>query len=422
MENERIIISVIIPAFNEVDNIGECIERLLIEISKITHEYEVIIVNDGSTDETGKLITIISKKNKKIRTTGYEKNKGKGFAVRYGIKKAKGKYIVLMDADLDIHPRQIKGYLLRLIKKHKNTSIVGDIGQYFAFFQNPFGKVSSFVNERMLLTPGVLLMVTLLAGVYICFKRESTKEIYFYLILSALFLFVASDLFPWNTFESHTRIGKTFAEVNLTWRYLSIAVVFLSLLFGNILEWADKHTCGLKKTSLIVWAICIVMTGYFTSSYYDGVHLIKNKDTADMDHYFLGGKEYLLKGVDVKRISEQKTELVTDNLAHASITSRKGTSFEIDCSSGGTPGTVEIPAFNYKGYEAVTETGEKLQIMDGKNRVVKVIIPKDYSGKIMVNYVEPMSWKTAEIVSLITIGVVVYGCIYFKKSRKGKKE
>ena len=77
------------------------------------------------------------------------------------------------------------------------------------------------------------------------------------------------------------------------------------------------------------------------------------------------------------------------------------------------------------GYEKNKGKGfavrEKLQIMDGKNRVVKVIIPKDYSGKIMVNYVEPMSWKTAEIVSLMTIGAVVYGCIYFKKSRKGKK-
>src|SRR5581483_788212 len=112
-------LSIIIPVFNEEKTLKKTLSRILkLNHSKI--KKEIIVVNDGSTDKTNLILSKISKSIIKIRHT---KNKGKGEAVRSGIKKASGDYILIQDADLEYNPNQIP----TLIKKaldHKNKEIV----------------------------------------------------------------------------------------------------------------------------------------------------------------------------------------------------------------------------------------------------------------------------------------------------------
>ncbi len=94
---EQLDVTIIIPAYNEEKIIGTCLES----VSKLNYpisKYEVLIVNDGSTDKTAKIVEVFTNKyqNMKLLT---KKNGGKGSAQNLGLEHAKGEYILITDAD-----------------------------------------------------------------------------------------------------------------------------------------------------------------------------------------------------------------------------------------------------------------------------------------------------------------------------------
>lgn len=111
-------LSIIIPVFNEENTISEIIERVIsVKISGV--EKEIIVVDDGSTDNTLKKIP-----RRGIKLMKHKKNKGKGAAVKTGIDKSSGDYIIIQDADLEYDPEQI-GFLVEPILKGKAKVVYG---------------------------------------------------------------------------------------------------------------------------------------------------------------------------------------------------------------------------------------------------------------------------------------------------------
>jgi len=94
-------ISVIIPAYNEDKNLGEVLRRLM----KINWPWrmEIIVIDDGSTDQTSKEISSFPF----VKYVRHKNNRGKGAAIRTGIKSSRGKVIVIQDADLEYSPEYI---------------------------------------------------------------------------------------------------------------------------------------------------------------------------------------------------------------------------------------------------------------------------------------------------------------------------
>lgn len=100
-------LSVIIPVFNEEKTIAQVIDA----VSKVTIPQvviEMIVINDASIDKTMSEIKKVQNKYKSLKVFSHEKNMGKGAAVRTGIEKASGDYIVIQDADLEYNPQDIK--------------------------------------------------------------------------------------------------------------------------------------------------------------------------------------------------------------------------------------------------------------------------------------------------------------------------
>lgn len=92
-------LSVIIPAYNEEKHIKKTIESIYQYISGKNIEYEIIVVTDGSTDKTNDIVRMLKTEILTLELIEYEKNKGKGFAVRQGMLKAGGQYRLFTDAD-----------------------------------------------------------------------------------------------------------------------------------------------------------------------------------------------------------------------------------------------------------------------------------------------------------------------------------
>jgi dolichyl-phosphate beta-glucosyltransferase len=101
-------LSIIIPAYNEEKRLREAIESLVSEHDKnFSHEYEIIIVNDGSCDNTVGVIGVLQKKYHQIHSLHLKKNKGKGFAVKEGVLHSEGRYVMYLDADGATNPKDV---------------------------------------------------------------------------------------------------------------------------------------------------------------------------------------------------------------------------------------------------------------------------------------------------------------------------
>lgn len=102
-------ISIVIPAFNEEVNIGITVTKIASFLNEYENDYEIIIVNDGSCDSTQKIVEEIQKDNEKIHLIN-NPHKGKGFAVRTGVLRAKGKLVLLFDADSAVPIDELKRF------------------------------------------------------------------------------------------------------------------------------------------------------------------------------------------------------------------------------------------------------------------------------------------------------------------------
>jgi glycosyltransferase involved in cell wall biosynthesis len=99
------LVSIIIPAHKQGKTILKDISRIYEVMSQTRWEFEIILVSDGSPDKTLKEAKKFKKPN--FTAIGYETNRGKGYAVRYGMARAKGDYIAFIDAGMDIDPNGI---------------------------------------------------------------------------------------------------------------------------------------------------------------------------------------------------------------------------------------------------------------------------------------------------------------------------
>ena len=125
MENFKGKISVIIPAYNESNNISKTIEETIKVFEEVENKYEIIVVDDGSEDNTfleAKKAIGDNEHLKVIRCS--ETNRGKGFAIKSGFKYVSGDLVVFMDADLDLHPEQIR-ILFKHLKKRDADVVIG---------------------------------------------------------------------------------------------------------------------------------------------------------------------------------------------------------------------------------------------------------------------------------------------------------
>ena len=120
------ILSIIIPVYNEEKTIIKILEKIKQNASNLI-KYEVIVVDDGSTDQTNKLL----KDNKQLfnKLLINETNKGKGFSVKKGISNASGTHIIFQDADLEYDPADI----IKFEKIFLDFDADGIIGSRFVY-------------------------------------------------------------------------------------------------------------------------------------------------------------------------------------------------------------------------------------------------------------------------------------------------
>lgn len=174
MENIKYL-SVVVPAFRQEKTIVEDIKNINSILSKLPFNYEIIVVVDGFVDQTYKKAKTLE--NSHIRVFGYQKNQGKGHAVRYGMLKAKGDIIGFLDAGMDINPQGVP-ILLNLMTWNNADIVVGSK-------LHPDSKIN-YPNTRLLFAWGYRFLTHLLFGFSIrdtqvgikFFRREVVRKVF----------------------------------------------------------------------------------------------------------------------------------------------------------------------------------------------------------------------------------------------------
>jgi len=150
-------ISVVVPAYNEARRLLPSLDQIIAFMDARREEYEVIVVDDGSTDGTAQTVRSHCGAHPRLRVESYPENRGKGHAVRYGAERARGDLILFTDADLSTPIAEL-GRLLLAIENGADIAIGtrahphSDVRVPQPFYRDRGGKLFN-VMVRLLLLP-----------------------------------------------------------------------------------------------------------------------------------------------------------------------------------------------------------------------------------------------------------------------------
>lgn len=163
-------VSIIVPVYNSSANLNKLSKEIRSNVKKQLN-YEILLVNDFSVDDSWNIIKHLSKKNRNIRGINLKKNYGQHTAIFVGLKYARGKKIITMDDDLQHPPKSLNNiidalnsydlcYTLYIKRKHliwkKTVSYINNIFSSFLFNKSYKIYLSSFRGFRSKLLPSML--------------------------------------------------------------------------------------------------------------------------------------------------------------------------------------------------------------------------------------------------------------------------
>lgn len=245
------------PAKDESASLPVLYSELMAVIKKIHQPYEILFINDGSTDNSGKIMDSLAKKNHNVHVIHFRANFGKSAALSRGFEKAKGSTLITLDADLQDDPVDIpkflslmsKGYDLVVGRRQKRRDLLSK-------------KLSSLLfNTLTRIITGVDLH-DVNCGLKV-FKKEVARDIKlhgelhrFIPILAAKHKYVVTEL---PVHHRPRKFGKSKFGFERSWRGLVdlLTTVFLTDYLGK-----PAHFFG--KIGLLLSTIGFFLTGYVT--------------------------------------------------------------------------------------------------------------------------------------------------------------
>ena len=226
------LLSVIIPAYKQEKTIQKDLIRILSVMEKLRYKYEIIVVVDGMLDSTWKNAKKI--KSSKLLVVGYETNKGKGYAVRFGMGRARGGIVAFIDSGMDLHPNGLS-MLLEHFEWYNADIIVGSK-------RHPASKVK-YSAIRRVLSYGYYYLVKVLFGISVrdtqagikIFRKPVLKKILPRLLekkfAGDLEILVASREAGYKRiFEAPIKLDYTFEKVTSAATLTSIFGMFIDTL------------------------------------------------------------------------------------------------------------------------------------------------------------------------------------------------
>jgi undecaprenyl-phosphate 4-deoxy-4-formamido-L-arabinose transferase len=143
-------ISIVIPVYNEEKVLDKLYQRTITAMDKLDRSYEIILVNDGSTDMTAKILEqLYHQRPENIRVINFNTNYGQHMAIMAGFEHVRGEIIITMDADLQNPPEEIPKLIAAIDDGH---DVVGGYRQYRQdkIWRKFFSKTHNIIRKRIM--------------------------------------------------------------------------------------------------------------------------------------------------------------------------------------------------------------------------------------------------------------------------------
>lgn len=224
------LISIIVPAFNQEKTIVKDLNRIKQVLGKLRYNCELICVIDGKTDKTFERASRFARNHENVKVIGYDTNKGKGYAVRFGMAESKGDVVAFIDSGMDLNPNGLS-MLLEHFEWYDADIIVGSK-------RHPVSKVD-YPWQRRILSMGYQVIVWVLFGLNVkdtqvgmkFFRREVVEKVLPRLLVKRYafdveMLTVANDLGFKRIFE---------APIDITLRFGGTSTITNQKFFRTVL-------------------------------------------------------------------------------------------------------------------------------------------------------------------------------------------
>ncbi len=231
-------LSIIIPAYNEEKTICQILDKIK-QVELINGiKKQVIVVNDSSTDQTEELVLLYKEKNNNILDIQYIKhsqNRGKGYAIRTGIKLVTGDFVIIQDADLEYDPEDYNLLLPTLLKGEKVV-----YGSRFLMKENKHSYQTFYLGGLLVTTVTNILYRQHLTDEPTCYKAFQTA-------------FLKSIPLECTGFEFCPEITAKTAQRGITIKEIPIHYYPRSVEEGKKIKWTD----GIEAIYVLIKYFCL---------------------------------------------------------------------------------------------------------------------------------------------------------------------
>ncbi|MCM1117913.1 MAG: hypothetical protein NC543_00915 [bacterium] len=271
-------------------------------------------------------------------------------------------------------------------------------------------------NMSLSLGVGVTGAMALCAVFFLRGKRgEDDKEKY-YGVLTAMgmaLLLMSSTLFPWQLLQRVKLINAFCGTVRMPWRFLSLASPMFCLAAAGIM--AGR---GEQERRLTIWAalgICSLAFIYWGTAYTTGLEPALKQGRA-VDSYATAGydDEYFPWGTDKSRLTPGR--YITGGSVGLTGYEKQGTRISLQLQDAHAGDWVEVPLLYYGGYEARDGLGQRLEVVDGDNHVVRVRL-REGTSRVELQYQGFWYFRVAEGATLLTLGA--WGIWWWRRRGQG---
>ena len=174
---ESVELSVVVPMYNEGEAVSQNVKRFVEVLGKLDINWELIPVNDGSTDDTKEQLEKIKADNDRVHYAGYDTNRGRGYALRTGINVSTGKYVIATEADMS-YGEEVIGRLYReLIKKQVDILIASPYMPGGKLENVPFARAVLSRGANWLLKRAVAPPISTVSGMTRGYRGDAIRSI-----------------------------------------------------------------------------------------------------------------------------------------------------------------------------------------------------------------------------------------------------
>ncbi|MDO8639249.1 MAG: glycosyltransferase [Candidatus Daviesbacteria bacterium] len=227
------LISIIVPAFKQEETIVRDLRRIKEVLDKLRYPTELICVIDGKIDNTFEKASKFAQKYQNVKVIGYDTNKGKGYAVRFGMAESRGDIIGFVDAGMDLNPNGLS-LLLEHFEWYNADIIIGSK-------RHPVSKVE-YPWQRRIFSIGYQFLVLLLFSLKVrdtqvgmkFFRREVLEKVLPRILVKHFafdieILAVANDLGYKRIYEAPVDIKLRFGGTSTITNQTFLRTVFAML-------------------------------------------------------------------------------------------------------------------------------------------------------------------------------------------------